>query len=217
MLYRINFISHKGSLQVVNTLHMVTADVAWWEAFDTDNPDPVDVANEVDAQLTTLYRAMLRSTYTLDRISVVTVGQPGNAAQVPSAGEKAIGALGTRSGTGEDLPPQMCGLIGLRTSHAGRSFRGRMFCPPAESVPEVGSDQWVLAGNYGVAINAFRAKLDDNVGGGTSWSTLWQSTWNARFVVYSPTRHQRNQTPFYTPIQATRFDGSIHWLRSRAK
>jgi hypothetical protein len=111
----------------------------------------------------------------------------------------------------------MCGLLSLRTAFAGRSFRGRMFLPPLESATDLTNNLIDVGSTYTTAVNAWKAKLDDSFGGGGTFSSLWNSTWSARVVVYSPTRHRANADPISADLTSVRYDRSAHWLRSRAK
>lgn len=217
MLYRVNFISSKGTLSAVNTMHVITSNTAWASPFDSGNPTPQALADEINTQLNTVYRAMMGVNWNLERITAVTVPDPNDPTQVPSAGEHAVGVAGSRSVADDELPSQACGLLSLRTAFAGRSFRGRMFLPPIESSNAL-TDKFINSGHaYTVAVNAFKTKLDDHFTGGGTWSSLWLATWEARIVVYSPTRHKRGDEPFFAPVTTTRYDRSVHWLRSRAR
>lgn len=217
MIYKASLIAVKSTKTCVCTLHLRTADTDWADLIDTSNPSPLDVANELDGQLRTLWLNLLHTSWTFDRIAVTTVGNPNNPSQVPSAAEKAIGVAGARPGSNTDLPDQMCGLLSIKTGLAGRSFRGRIFLPPIEVSGEVVADTLTTGGNYSTAVAALQTKLLDSFGGGSTWSTLWRDTWHMKVGVYSPTRHRQGFTPFFTNATATRYDRSIHWLRSRAK
>jgi hypothetical protein len=217
VIYKASFIASKLGKTSVCTMHLRSADVDWWETFDTDNPDPLDVANELDTQFRTLWLNLLHTSWTFDRIAVTTVTQPGNPGQVPRAAEKAIGVAGARPGSNTDLPDPMCGLLSIKTGLAGRSFRGRMFLPPIEVSGEVIGDLLSSAGNYSTAVAAFQTKLTNSFGGGSTFSTLWQDTWHMRIGIYSPTRHRQGFNPWFSNATSTRYDRSVHWLRSRVK
>lgn len=214
-LFRANFISTVGSLQVVNVLHVATHDLHEWTA--TPDPNPQSVADELDTQLTTLYRAMLPTEYTLLSIDVSTVGQPHNPAQVPAGYSKVKNLAGTRTTTNNDLPGACCAVVKLKTGLLGRSFRGHLFAPPCEATNQVVADKFSASGSYKVAVDAFAAKLTASFTSGAGWSSLWSDTWAAKIVVYSPTRHARNDTPFASNVKTALCDGSVHWLRSRLK
>lgn len=217
MLYRVNFIAVHATerVDVVNTLH-VNASVKPFYQLVAD-PTPKEVADEIYTQLGVLWRACLATTYNFDRVSVSTVVDPNDPEQVPETGEHTVSLAGTRPVADSDLPPTVCGLISLRTGKAGRSFRGRMFMPPIENKSALQNNLINATDAYDDNLEVFRGKLDDALGGGSTWSTLWMSTWSMKVVVYSPTRHGRALTPFYSDVKATKYDRSVHWLRSRRK
>lgn len=212
MIYRVNWISTKGTLEVVNTQHVFADGDAW---LDPD-PTPQEVADEIYANIGLHYRNMLDDSYTLDRLDVTTVTDPNQPDQVPLSGSHAVGVAGNRASTNEDLPPRIGGLITWRTGLGGRNFRGRMFCPPLESSAEVEADLIKSGQAYSNAINNFAAAVQvGNLSSGSGWSTAWIDTWHGKFVVYSPTRHKLGLSPIYAVITAGTFNRRFAYLSSR--
>lgn len=212
VLYRVNFVSHLGTVQVVNVLHCQTNDQLWHGLY---SDTPAQVAGELSSALATSYRAILPTTYTFDRIDVVEVPDPNDPTQVPSAATVLQGVAGTRTVANSDLPPPVCAVLKLKTGSVGRSFRGHLFMPPCESSANVVNDVFAGTSTYVTTIDAFAAKLNDSFSGGASWTTLWTTTWNAKLVVYSPTRHKQGINPVTSEIAAASCDRTVHWLRSR--
>lgn len=219
MLYRVNFVSFVGTLQIVNVFHVRTNANDWIAgAFGGADPHPSDLATEVDTALTTLYRAILGTNATLDKISVTTVPDPGNPSQVPTGGEKSVNLAGTRVLADLDLPPALCGHITWRTDSSGKSFRGRTFLPPIEKTGAVGSDLIRTTDAYYTAAVAFGDKiLNAHLASGSSWSSLWHDTWSGKFVVYSPTRHAAHTAPWTSQIKSYVMRREVGELRSRRK
>lgn len=219
MIHRVDFVSSKGNLQVVNTFHVVTHDASdWTETFDAANPHPTTIADEIAAGLVTEYRALLGTTYMFERISVATVPSPVNPSQVPTVGEHAVNLAGTRVLADEDLPPALCGHITWRTSRSGKSFRGRSYLPPIEKTGAIGSDLIRTTDAYYTAAVAFAEKvLDSGESGAPGWSDLWESEWEARFCVYSRTRDAQSAEPVFGRILTYVMRREVGELRSRRK
>lgn len=212
MIYRLNWIFSKGVWSGVCTQHV------WADGDDWLNPVPTpqQVADEVSGHLTTEFRAMLANTYTLERLDVVTVTDPGDPGQVPQQGSHAINSSGSRSPTNDDLPPRIGGLQKWQTGLGGKNFKGRMYTPPIESTTELDHDLIKNLGPYADAMGAFGAKVVlANLSGGGGWSTLWTDTWHGFFVVYSPTRHKANVEPFYAKITGSSSTRRPAYLSSR--
>lgn len=216
-LYRVNFVSKLGTIDIVNVLHVVTeSDVAW--PLTPPNPSPAEVAAEVNSKVQAPYRSMLGANATLERISVSTVPKPGDPSQVPTVGEYAVGVAGARAVADPDLPPALCGHITWRTASAGKSFRGRSFCPPIEQKGEIEDNLLTTGGDYFLAMTFFADTIEDaNLDSGSTWSSLWRDTWHGRFVVYSPTRHAADESPWTSDITVGVPRRDIGELRSRRK
>lgn len=212
MIYRINFVSFKDRLEVVNTLHV------WADGDFVSNPDPSaqQVADEVSGHLNLQYRGMLGAEYTLDRIDCVTVTDPNQPSQVPSAGSHSVQSPGLHAGSNVDLPPRIGGMVQWRTGNVGRSFTGRFFCPPLENSTEIAADLITAGGAYSTAVNLFTGTvLDGSLSGGGSWGSLWTDTWHGYFGVYSPTRHKRGEAPFLSRITGATYKRHLAYLSSR--
>lgn len=215
VLFRVEFISHAGTLQVVNTLHVLANGDPWTHGGD---PTPTQVADEINTKMQALYLNMLTPAYTFDRIHVVQVPNPNDPSQVPTAGEHNENLAGARTVGDSDLPPRIGGLLTFRTGLVGRGFRGRMFCPPLEKKAAIVADLIAPADDYTVAMNAFGAKVvDANLASGSTWSTLWTDTWHGKFVTYSPTRHKQGNTPFTADITSYTNTRRLAYLSSRDK
>lgn len=216
-LYRISFRSSQDGVDVVNTLHAAAhSDAPEWIPSSPDMT-PALVASEIDTQLTTLYRAILHQTATLHDITVVEEFDPLHPDLPRAAAVVSKELAGTRTSSFSDLPVPTCAILQLRTASIGRSFRGRQFMPPAMVTQDLSDGVFNDTSNYITAINAYRAKLDNTFGTGSTWSTLWTDTAHVRLGVYSRTRRARGADSFFAPITATAVDRKAHWLRSRAQ
>lgn len=212
MLFRLNWIYTKGTIECVTTLH-VQAD---GDDFNDPNPSPQEVADEVFGNLNLHFRNVLHDSWVLQELSCTTVTDPNNPDQVPVQGTHVSGAPGNASAASEDLPPRICGMIGWRTGLGGRSFRGRSFMPPLEDSAQVTDDLITNNAAYDNAIENYATNVQvANLSGGGGWTTGWTDTWHGKFVVYSPTRHKLGLDPFMAPITGFRWDRKLAYLSSR--
>lgn len=214
MIYRASFISSKATLQVVNTLHVLTGSTL---APQSGDYLPTELADDLYTALGTAYRAHLPDGYTWEKISVTTITDPNEPAQVPTVGEHQVGLLGNRALADTDLPPTLCGHVTWLTGLAGRSFRGRMFMPPIETKGAISAD---LIGDlvpYSTTLRTFAALVQTgNDAPGGAYPARWAGQ-DSEFVVYSPTRHKQAADPAAAPIIAWRYTREISSLRSRRK
>lgn len=213
MLFRLTFVTNSAYGGYDNTLHFVTKDSLWTNGDDSDDPEAV--LDELDAALTTKYKAMIPTAHTLLRLSCTQVKDPNNPAQVPVIAELTKNEAGTRTYVDQDLPPQLCARIKLTTGKAGRNFRGRFFCPPLTDSSLILSGAIKTTGNFMTAANAFRAQLTDTTVVTGGWRTLWITTWSGKFVIYSRTRHRAQLSPTYEQVTGTAIPTDPSWIRSR--
>lgn len=210
-LYRVTFVSTKGTLEVVNTFHVAASPVG-----TNDPPTPAVLANEISGQLSAIYREMLTPSYTLDRIDAITVTDPNDPTQVPVGGTKSVQGAGARAVGDEDLPPRIGGLISWRSAFVGKSFRGRTFLPPVEKRVALSNDLIADGDGYSTAARGFANKImDANLASGSGWASVWTDTWHGKFVIYSPTRHKHGTAPWWVDITGYRYDRKLAYLRSR--
>jgi len=95
--------------------------------------DPAELlANDVADKVTELYAGLICASSQIDAIEVRQVTDP------PLTGfDLPMSVNGGQSG--DQLPPQVCGLISWRTGMIGRNQRGRIYVPaPAESLNDAG-------------------------------------------------------------------------------
>lgn len=213
MLYRVDIRAKQGTRDCVNTLHLLTHNDLVWTFSAPDTPEAV--VAEVDTQLRTLWKNILTPSWTLDSIGVTEVTDPNNPSQVPRGALVAVNQAGVRTVGNENLPPQLCGRLSLYTELRGRSFRGRMFLPPCETDGAFSADLINTAGPYWTAMVAIADKLNNSFSGGSTYSTLWTSTWSAKWVVYSRTRHRQATSPYHSQIKVAVPRRDPSWIRSR--
>jgi hypothetical protein len=191
----------------VNTLHVHTTQ---------NDPSPGALSDEINTKMQAAYRNLLPTTYTFDSIDVQTVVNPNNPSEVPAAGSHALGIAGARTVADEDLPPRIGGLLSWKTDSIGRYARGRFYGPPLEKKAAISGDLIAAGDDYSTAMNAFGAMVTDaNLSGGSSWSSLWLTTWQGKFVVYSPTRHKLNTSPYWFDIKSYAYTRRLAYLSSR--
>lgn len=215
MLFRVNYVSRRGTVDIVNTLHVKTKDANWIMGDNSD--DPSAVIDEVDSALTATYRTLLDTSSVLDRITATQVPDPNNPTQVPAAAEKAKNLAGLRTLADENLPHELCGLLSLKSDKSGRYARGRMFLPPVEATNALSGESFLTTSNYWTNMGNLAAKIQGANFSDSSWSNLWNTTWTGRIVVYSRTRHMQNISPFTFNVKLVIPREHPSWLRSRRK
>lgn len=212
MIYRVNWLWSSSLIaQGVCTQHV----------FDAEPWDPVGgnvglVATTVDAQLTTLFRAMLHTTHTLHEINVSTVRDPNDLSQVPVSSIIGLSLAGTRATADSNLPGRIGGLINWRTGYTPRYARGRMFTPPVENAGDVVSNLLSVGGSMSLSMTAFGNRvLDGNrIGPGADYGGAWDSE-ELAFVVYSRTRHKLGAAPNVFTINSWSNTRRLAYLSSR--
>lgn len=211
VLFRITFISHVGAVEIVNTLHGVTGADVSWETPDLD--EPKNVADAVNSALQATYRGMLGENAMLDRITAASVVDPAIPGDISVIGSHELGVAGARTVSDDDLPASICGRITWRTPLSGKSFRGRMFCPPVEVDSSFTDDLLSAGGAYALALAAFAQEVvDSNDGTGLD---VAGGGGNLEFVVYSPTRRAALHNPFITVINGFTVQRDVSLLKSR--
>ena len=140
---------------------------------------------------------------------------PFGSPQLPYAGSHAVNQAGTLSGLDAREGWGVCAMIKFKTDRVGRSARGRMFLPPFKNSAYM-TDGFLLAtsGAYKTAVDAFRQKLADSITSTPPWINDWIG-WDASFVVYSRTLHEREAPNWWFDIKSFVLDTNCHYLRSR--
>jgi hypothetical protein len=182
----------------VNVMHFSAAQL-------TSPFDPTTTATDIDARLTTEYRAMLTTVDTLLDITVTDMGDdPGGPLQYVLVKNVA----GTRPTGDGFLDAAECAMISLSTAVPKRYARGRLFCPPAfNSTALAAGGTFAPANAYWLACVAFAAKLH------SSW-TVGANTYTPG--IWSQTRFAGGFTPFFFATTGAIVKNQQHWLRSRA-
>lgn len=206
-LYRVAYRFNRGSVEEVNTFHVVTADAAL-SIFDAGIDD---VRDALHAAFTTKYKAMLSPACTVQDLTVTEVVTPGSGA-VPRQSVQTIGAAGTRASAGSVAQhPALSCVVKLKTNAAVRGGIGRMWIPLAgendmgtDGIVSTGGTLWTAMGTF------FDEFLNGHAAGG------WTGSQTAHQVVYSRTRHQRGLSPYWFKVKAYTRSPRQHWLRSRS-
>jgi len=115
------------------------------------------IADDIWTWLGTEYKALMNPNYTVDELHVLGIlGGDGE-------GTHSVGAVGTLDLSGASslfLPKELALVLTLKTAHAGRTGRGRMFIPsPLSASFGNGATNWLQSGAYWTAIGAFATKI----------------------------------------------------------
>ena len=169
-----------------------------------DEPDPVDVAGAIQDHLQASFRAVLMSTANLTEFSVREMVIPPD---IGAAATIAGDGVGNLLAAGDVVPLGLVPIINLHTNVASRNARGHIAGPSPGSAFINSSRKWNTT--YMALLNAFAAQLDDSM----SLGSVFPTTLNP--VVYSRTRHLRDDAPFAFRVTSATVNTTPHWLRSR--
>ena len=206
LVYRCSYKSTTPTgVQNVNTFHYQTDKGSPLDA----EPDISDVAGAVNAHLKTLYKAILPSDATLTSLDSVLCVRPGSG-DIPTANTISINELGTALITNEAIPVA-CGLLIRKKSPAAtRSGRGHIVLPsPRFSGVMTANATFATTTAYWTDVLALCNAMNDSLTIGTLTVTT------LRPVVYSRTRHEREDDPFTFTLTNAVPQQQPHWLRSR--
>lgn len=199
---------HSSGVRVVNTFHVV----ARRDFGSIADASAASVRDALHAALTTKYKALFITDYTLQSLVVREELAPGDTS-VPDEASQTIGSVGTLGGSGDKFPVPVCLLVTLYTNAAIRSGHGRLFLPnPGYASALDASGLWDTGGVWWpTTTTAFLDELktvhsaDDGASGTNSLS----------LVVYSRTRRARAAAEYYFDVQSYTKRRQPHWLRSR--
>lgn len=162
-----------------------------------------EVADAVDSQFTTAFRALVPNVDTLVDIHVVDLVTSG----VPFAFTKTKNLAGTRGVSNASVPKGICPVLSLETDTAIRSGRGWQFLPSLLDSGTIQNGLINTSNAIWAAMATYGDLLDDDL-------TLGTNTGNVG--VYSRTRALTAQTPFFFELTGYRRRQKPHWRRSRS-
>lgn len=198
--------------QMVNTFHVRRNPTAG----STDGDFLQTLLNDSNTlALMNLYKPMLQTGDTVDRIWARQVPDP----QFPDAerweGSRTLALAGTRSATNKDVPLPVCALVKLGTDKAGRRYHGRIFAPPMKSAVNLSGGRLNLGGDYAIAVNAFLVELAKTMfpSGGGHYAGAWN---DLDLCIYSLTARRLDAANiYYARCTAAQLDPVPRFLRSR--
>jgi len=168
-----------------------------------------EVADAVDARLSSFYLSVLDVNASLLDITATEVVTPGSG-DVPAQYAKTKNSAGLRTAGDNELPNELCALIQLRTDAAVRGAHGWTFAPPAKNSSALASGGVFSTSHaYYTGTNDLGQRLQDN------WSTGTVIIHDWEFVIYSRTRHARGLDNYWFSIIGFNVPTKPHWLRSR--
>lgn len=190
--------SEDGRL-IVNNLCIVCEDGG-----DLEQADPGEILGAANTWLFNLYKACLRSSYTVNELQLRGIRAQYGVEETLAKGE--TGTLTAGTGT---LPWEVCMVLSLKTNYAARSGRGRMFIPsPLSSSYLTSPSQWSTGSAYWNAVHALgeAIKTPHNFTFGTGGAFSADLVAN----VYSRAHNDIHEIRGYVQRQQP------HWLRSRS-
>lgn len=204
-VWRVTYESSSAGVLFVNTHHVVSRPVG----LSTGAPSADQVRDALNTALTTKYRALLPSTFSVDVLDVREEVDPASG-DIPEQSSMAIGLAGTRAVGTYETPLGLSQVVSFRTNAAVRSGHGRMWIPVVDKDVLSTSGQLITTGALATATTAFFDELKS-----THTITDGGNSWDCKQVVYSRTRRARGDEFFYFDVTAYIRRLTPHWLRSR--
>jgi hypothetical protein len=189
----------------VNTFHVVSRRAVAL----SDDVTADAVRDALNTALTTKYRALMPTTFSVDLFDVREEVDPAGGA-IPSESSLTIAAAGTRAVGTFGEPLGLSQVVSFKTNAAIRSGHGRMWIPIVDKDVLNTSGQLITTGALATATTAFFDELKSNHG-----VTIVADSWTLSQVVYSRTRRARGDANYYFDVTAYIRRLTPHWLRSR--
>lgn len=202
-IYRFSYVGLSDTgVQVVNDLHYhVVPPLAG------SQPDPADVLAGIDGHLRTAYRACLSLGYNVNSAELRQMVAPWES-DIPVAASLNVNQAGTLAQSDTKLPVPMAAIVKLRSNAALRSGRGYLALPSPRQSTYIGNDgKWT--GTFATNMQTLAALLDDVLELGSVDPS------HAYPVVYSRTRHERNESPWWFDVVEGIPRQVPSWRRSR--
>lgn len=203
-IYRFSYQGHEDTgVAVVNSLHYQT-DLSIFAS----EPSADNILSSVSSHLLTAYRACIPGNITVDSAEL-REELPLSDTSVPASASLNIALVGTLNMTTAALPDAMCMIVKLRSNAALRSARGYIALPsPRDRSYLSTSRAWT--GVYLSAAQTLAALLDDDITLGSPFAQA-----GLHPVVYSRTRHDRNESPWTFQVVEAIPRTVPSWRRSR--
>jgi hypothetical protein len=198
-IYKAVFKCHAGSILIEPSVHYQT-DVG----LGGDEPDPNDVATGIWNHLSA---GFLENTPTDVGVDELVVTEQVLPPAIGVQGLHAIGLSGTLPAGGNKLPEGLVPLINIKTATASRSARGWTHLPSPQRSDYCNGNLWTST--YITLLGAFCADFIQSFNIGSVNPT------GLNPIVYSRTRHQRDQDPWTFRVVSATPNAEPKWLRSR--
>lgn len=208
-LLRVTLRASWTTREVVNTLHYNIENTV-----GGGDSDPQDLADRIRDDVVPTWKTFFDSGWSIDPVVVTEEKDPQNPTAPRDQWTSGTTITGTGvPGTGDPLPYEMCALIQVKTAKIGRSFRGRLFCPPALRESDLGSRVWEASAgsNYMSKVTALAAAIPKQPDVAMGWSSS-----TCKLCVFSRTRRQLDLDPYAEAVTQLVPTNGIHWLRSRS-
>ena len=129
---------------------------------------------------------------------------------VPELAVEDINISGTLAGAGSaQLPVALCAWIRFETGVALRSARGGTHSPFLGATGIMGSSGTWTTGTWWTNIGLLSDSIADHL------ENTFQTTGDIRPGIYSRTRRNRGQSPYFFPLNEARVSLQPRWLRRR--
>lgn len=178
-------------------------------------PSSEDLLDEIDQHFSTSARNMnhwrnvMSSELRVVKSAVREEVTPGSG-DVPAVAENTYSLAGLISSAGESLPIALCPWIKMNTGQAIRSARGGTHAPPALFNFLLDTDRlWDTGTGWWTSMEALATKVADSI------DNVFSETGDINPGIYSRTRRQRGQSPFFFELTGAAATRKPRWLRRR--
>jgi hypothetical protein len=204
-IFRVSARYQLGTQECVNTFHVAARQGLISDATEQDYLD------SISAVLLGPYRALIPTSDRFIDFTMVDPEDPANPTALRGQWVKTHNVAGTRMISDGDLPKAVCAVAKLNTDAYGRSFRGRLWLPPAVAKSQVDSQLFTASGEYMTACNALAAKFVTNWGETVGPIRDYDLT----PAVYSRVKRAQGASNYWAEVTDATVGRHVRWLRSR--
>lgn len=180
-----------------------------------DNNDPQSLADTFRDDVRDVWGSLYSAAWTLEPVVVTEVKDPQNPTAPRQSWTSGSPTPGTKTVSGDLLPPQCQVLVALTTDHIGKRFRGRLWLGGSVLESEQANGVWATGYLSGIATVLAAIPHQPDISPPADTST-------ADWSVFSRTQRGPNPgnpgglNPYLSHIQAATARTLVHTLRSRA-
>lgn len=202
-LVRVVLRADAGSDSQVNVLHYDLDD-------GLDTNDPQNLADTFRDVVIPLWKTLYSSAWTIQPVVVTEEKDPLDPTAARAQWTSGTAIAGTKTVSGDLLPPQCQVLVKLVTDRIGRRNTGRIWLGGSVAESDQANGIWTAGYLAGIATIMNAIPKQPDLVTGPSIGT------HANWCIYSRTARAANQTPYASHVQSYSVRSLVHSLRTRA-